>query len=99
VCCTLTFDANEAYRLGLVQEVVPPRTQFERALALATTIAEQAPLGVYATLESARATVREGFAAASGALVPKVAQLFNSDDAKEGLRSFLERRPATFTGR
>jgi len=93
------FDASEAYRLGLVQEIVPAGTQFDRAMSLAATIAEQSPLGVYATLESARATVREGFTAAADALAPKIASLFNSEDAKEGLRSFLERRPAKFEGR
>ena len=45
-----TFDAAEALRIGLVQEVVPHGEQYERGLALAQTIAAQAPLAVQATL-------------------------------------------------
>lgn len=48
------FDAREAWRMGLVQEVVEPGRQHERALAIAETVARQAPLGVQATLASAR---------------------------------------------
>jgi enoyl-CoA hydratase/carnithine racemase len=51
------FDAAEALRMGLVQEVVPAGTQLDRAIALAETIAAQAPLGVYATLASGRAAL------------------------------------------
>ena len=41
------FDAAEAHRIGLVQEIVPARdAQLERALEIAETIAAQAPLGV-----------------------------------------------------
>ena len=50
--------------MGLVQEVTPNGEQLERAVVLAETIARQAPLGVYATLKSARLARREGEAAA-----------------------------------
>ena len=59
-----TFDAAEAHRIGLVQEVVPHGEQYERGLALARAIAAQAPLAVQATLANARLAVREGAAAA-----------------------------------
>ena len=48
------FAAGEALRMGLVQEVVAPGEQLARAVALAESIAAQAPLGVYATLASSR---------------------------------------------
>src|SRR5438874_5043867 len=48
------FDAAEALRIGMVQEVVEHGTQVERAVAIAEVIAAQAPLGVYATLASSR---------------------------------------------
>src|SRR5690606_35435899 len=51
------FDAQEALRIGLVQEVVEHGEQLPRALALADVIAAQAPLGVYATLASSRAAI------------------------------------------
>jgi enoyl-CoA hydratase len=94
------FDAAEALRIGLVQEVVEPGSQVERAMELAERIAAQAaPLGVRATLASARRAVTEGQQSAADRLVPDVAALFGSADAAEGVRSFVERRPARFTGR
>jgi enoyl-CoA hydratase len=93
-----TFDAAEARRLGLVQEVVEPGQQLERAVALATTIARQAPLGVRATLKSARLAVEQGQAAALAGMMADVRQLMTSEDAREGLMSFLERREAKFRG-
>ena len=50
------FGADEALRLGLVQEVVEPGRQLERAVAIAERIAAQAPLGVRATIEERRAS-------------------------------------------
>lgn len=94
-----TFDAAEARRIGLVQEVVDAGAQLERAVALATTIARQAPLAVRATLKSARQAVEQGQAAALAGMMAEVRALMGSDDAREGLQSFLERREAKFTGR
>ena len=93
------ISAMEALRIGLVQEVVEPGRQLERAVEIAETIAAQAPLGVYATLTSARLARAQGEAAAIGRLLPDLAPLMASEDVQEGLRSFLERRPAQFKGR
>jgi enoyl-CoA hydratase len=93
------FDAHEAYRLGLVQEVLASEELLPHALKLAARIAAQAPLGVQATLASARQAVREGEAAATANLHPTVTRLMASDDAKEGVRAMLERRPGDFKGR
>ncbi|RJQ67012.1 enoyl-CoA hydratase [Pseudonocardiaceae bacterium YIM PH 21723] len=93
------FDAAEALRIGLVQEVVPEGAQLERAVALATSITEKAaPLGVRATLASARRAVDPVRAAAAERLQPDVVTLFTSKDAAEGVQSFVERRPARFVG-
>jgi enoyl-CoA hydratase/carnithine racemase len=92
------FGAAEALRIGLVQEVVKAEALLERATAVATTIAAQAPLGVRATLASARLAEREGEAAAAGALRAEIVKLMASDDAREGLQSFLERRAGRFSG-
>ncbi|WPC03592.1 crotonase/enoyl-CoA hydratase family protein [Pseudomonas benzenivorans] len=93
------FDAHEAYRLGLVQEVVASEDLLPRALWLAERIAAQAPLGVRATLASARQALGEGEAAAAASLQPTVTRLMASEDASEGLRAMLERRPGDFKGR
>lgn len=92
------FDAREAHRLGLVQEVVPDGTQFDRALELAERIAAQAPLAVQATLANARKAIREGDAAAEADLQPMLARLAATEDARIGMKAFLSRQPATFVG-
>jgi enoyl-CoA hydratase/carnithine racemase len=93
------FDAAEALRIGLVQEVVAPGTQLERALALADVIAAQAPLGVYASLASSRMALPESEATAIARLLPDLQPIMKSADVAEGLRAFLERRPGRFSGR
>jgi len=92
------FGAEEAWRIGLVQEVVPVGQQLARAVALAETIAAQAPLGVRATLVAARLAVQAGEEAAIARLSSDLVPLMHSEDAREGMLSFLERRPGRFTG-
>ena len=93
------FGAAEALRIGLVQEVVPAGRQLERAVELARVIAAQAPLGVYGTLANARIARRSGEQAAVEHLRGLLSPLLASEDAAEGLLSFVERRKARFTGR
>jgi enoyl-CoA hydratase/carnithine racemase len=92
------FSAQDAYRMGLVQEVVPAGKQVERAVEMAETIAAQAPLAVRATLASAR-LARKSEAEAAQRLLPDLLPIMQSEDAREGLASFLERRQGRFTGR
>ena len=93
------ISASEALRLGLVQEVVPTGAQIARATDIANTIAAQAPLAVQATLRSARIARSQGAPAAIARLAPDMVPLLNSEDAKEGIQSFIERRAGRFSGR
>jgi len=83
----------------LVQEVVPAGQHVERALALAHVIARQAPLGVQGTLANARVAANQGTAAALEHLKSMLPRIFASQDAAEGVASFVQRREATFRGR
>ena len=93
------LSAPEAHRMGLVQELVEPGQQFERAFSIARNIAEQAPLAVQATLQSARIARYQGDEAAIARLLPDLAPLMASEDVKEGMAAFMQRRPAQFVGR
>jgi enoyl-CoA hydratase len=94
------FDAAEAHRIGLVQEVVEPGRQVERAIELATMIAtKSAPLGVRTTLASAHRARLDGEAAALARLDADVTDLFNTEDGAEGILAFIERREPRFVGR
>lgn len=93
------FSAGEAFRIGLVQEVVEPGQQLVRAEAIAQTIAAQAPLGVRATLASARLALTAGETEALQRLAPDLLPIMQSEDAQEGIQSFIERRQANFKGK
>jgi enoyl-CoA hydratase len=91
--------AAEALRIGLVQEVVPPGQHVARARAVAELVAKQAPLGVQGTLANARIARDRGPAAATEHLQALLPGILASEDAREGVASFLARREATFSGR
>jgi len=93
------FGAEEAYRIGLVQEVVQAGRQVERATEIARIIAANAPLGIQVTKEAGRRFTEAGERAAIDA-VPAIRQrVMGTADAAEGIRSFVERRAAVFHGR
>ncbi|GAA0996385.1 crotonase/enoyl-CoA hydratase family protein [Subtercola frigoramans] len=93
------FDAAEAHRIGLVQEVVPDGEQFARALELASRVAAQAPLAVQAVLANAHLAVRSGDAEAERELQPELVRLVGSEDSVIGMQAFVQRKPAEFVGR
>ena len=93
------FDSAEAYRLNFVQKVVPAGEQFAAALAIAQTIADNAPAAVVATRLNTLKAVEQGPLASVAEFIETQRVLANSEDAAEGVRSFVERRPALFTGR
>ena len=93
------FGAREAERIGLIQQVVDPGSQRDHAIELAETVARQAPLAVRQTMRSARIALEQGPAAALAAMLDQARELMATDDAREGVMSFVERREARFKGR
>jgi len=93
------FDGTEAHRIGLVQELHPAEQVRERAHALAREIAEQAPLAVLETRASSVCYAESGEAAAIAEFPGQLLKIAHSEDFAEGVRSFVERRPARFTGK
>jgi enoyl-CoA hydratase len=92
------IDADEALRLGYLLDVVPSEDVLPTAMALAETIAAGSPH----SLRLIKSLVHEGLTAPVGEHMERhtaaMAASFESDDHREGVASFLERRPARFTG-
>ncbi len=93
------IDAREAYRLGLVQEITEAGAQFGKALEIARRISRQAPLAVQASLIASRRARVYGAKEAVKYLLPELKPIMESEDALEGLQSFMERREAKFKGK
>ncbi len=93
------FDGNEALRVGFVQELHPADQVRARAQALAQEIAEQGPLAVAETRASAQRYADAGEPAAVADLPDQLRRIAHSEDFAEGVRSFVERRKAVFTGK
>jgi enoyl-CoA hydratase/carnithine racemase len=92
------FDSAEALRLNFVQRVVPAGQELAEAVRIARAIALQAPLAVMATRHSVLKAVEHGPLVAMSEFETVQQRLSHSEDAKEGVRSFIEKRPPRFTG-
>jgi enoyl-CoA hydratase/carnithine racemase len=93
------FGAAEALRLNFVQEVVPVGEELPRAIEIAERIGRQAPLAVQATMDNARTAVTHGWQAAYARIAATQRRLYNTEDAREGVQSFVDKREARFVGR
>lgn len=91
--------ARDALAMGLVSEVVPDAEVFARALAMANAIASMPPLAIMQIKEAVLAG--EDSSLEAGLLLERKAfqLLFASNDQKEGMRAFLDKRKAEFEGR
>jgi len=88
--------ADEAERLGLVNRVVPREKLLEETLALAQSILKNGPLAVSAALEAVRRGLDLPFEAGQRLESGLFGILAASEDMHEGLKAFLEKRPARF---
>jgi enoyl-CoA hydratase/carnithine racemase len=91
--------ADDAYRMGLVQEVTPPGKHLDRATDLAKQIAAAAPLGVRTTLASARRSLSESEKLALATLQPEFGRLLRSEARQEYLHALQEKRTPVYVGR
>lgn len=89
---------EEALGWGLADELVPQDKLRAAALALASEIAEAAPLAVLSTRATLRQGLVEAFKAQTKHEAAEQARLFATQDYREGVRSVSERRPGKFIG-
>ena len=92
------FDADTAKSLGFVQEVVNSGEERLRALSLAQTICDCAPIAIKAIIQNARSGLIHGESHAHAELGAAQRELVNTMDFKEGVSSFQEKRDPKFRG-
>ena len=92
------IDAAEALRVGLVGRVVPHDDLLPTALALAHRIAANPPLAVQRLKAGLREALDPHWAELGTWVSSTLGELFQTNDHKEGVKSFLEKRPPFYTG-
>lgn len=90
------IDGETAVRWGLVDQLVPASELREAALALATEIAEGAPLALLSTRATLRTGLADAFRAATDHEHAEQSWLLATDDYKEGVRAVAAREPGNF---
>ena len=93
------FGAEEAKRIGIVQDIVKPELLLDYAVAMAQKVAAQAPFGVRATLKTARAVQDNGQQAAADLLYPLLYAMYQTEDLQAGIAAFKDREQPTFHDR
>jgi enoyl-CoA hydratase len=91
--------AQEAYQFGMVNRVVPVKGYLEEALQLAQEIASRAPLAVRAAKKMINQTFERSLSEGLAEEKQEFYNLFASEDQKEGMQAFIEKRAPSWKGR
>lgn len=92
-------DAVEAQRMGLINEIVPAADLEKRSLELAQTLSKKSPAAMRLGLNAFYQTQDSPFEAALQHLEGQLMAVLGTEDAREGLMAFMQKRPAEFKGR
>lgn len=93
------ISADEAFNAGLINRVVPEGVYMDEALKLAAEIAQQSPVAVRLAKESVLKAFDSGLQEGLYFERKNFYMCFASEDQKEGMKAFVEKRPASFNGR
>jgi enoyl-CoA hydratase len=92
-------EAQEAFRIGLVNRVVPPETLLAEAEAMVRKMMANGPVSLRFTLEAVQDGLEVGFDEAQRQEATLFGLICTTEDMKEGTKAFLEKRPARFLGK
>ena len=93
------FDATEAHRCGLVNEIVPPENLLERARAIAAQLMENSPSSVRATKKLINGFIAKQLDEQIATAIEDNARIRTTADFREGVTSFLEKRKPVWSGK
>ncbi|MEK6642880.1 MAG: enoyl-CoA hydratase-related protein [Planctomycetota bacterium] len=93
------FDAQEALRIGLVTRVLPVETYLQESIAMAKQIAEKSPMAVRFAKETVLHAFETGLSEGLDYERKMFYMLFATEDQKEGMKAFVEKRKPNYKGK
>jgi enoyl-CoA hydratase/carnithine racemase len=96
--CGDFIDAHEAYRIGLINRLVPRGQEVSAARDLITIYAQRAPLSLRLTKQAVNTGINLDLESALDLENTLTAAIYQTADRQEGIQAFLDKRPARFTG-